>query len=429
MSMQSITTWTFEPGEPLNIARRFADLEGTVLLYSGGCLEASKESFLCLLPEKKIIVQAEACCWETLKCRLGSFDPHASFLPYWVGYLGYELGGYADFDKKIDLPYSALPDACFYAPTAIVHFAHRTRQATLFSKYGPISLNRCSGHAHEASKFSLGYCSDTEHTYREKIAQAKKWILDGEIYQVNLSHAMHLQGKCTSFFLFEQVAHLNPAPFMAYLNCGSFSVVSSSPERFLCKKGSWLETRPIKGTAPRGKNAEEDVLNRTALLTSEKERSELLMITDLMRNDLGQVSLPGSVQVQKMWACEAYQNVFHLLSIIEGKVEASQHPVDIVRPLFPGGSITGCPKLRAMAAIAQLENRARGIYTGSLGYFSENGDFDFNIAIRTLIVHAEHIELQLGGAIVIDSDPKMEFEETLHKGRSLFSILDLKEYL
>lgn len=149
------------------------------------------------------------------------------------------------------------------------------------------------------------------------------------------------------------------------------------------------------------------------------------MITDLMRSDVGKVSLPGSVHTRDIWRCEAYANVFHLLSIIEGRVDPSANPVELIRQLLPGGSITGCPKLRAMEAIAELEKRPRGIYTGSIGYFAKNGDFDFNIAIRTLIVHPEHIQLQLGGAIVIDSDPVKEFEETLHKGHSLFAILGI----
>ncbi|MCB1113056.1 MAG: anthranilate synthase component I family protein, partial [Chlamydiia bacterium] len=184
-----------------------------------------------------------------------------------------------------------------------------------------------------------------------------------------------------------------------------------------------LETRPIKGTMPRGVTPEEDRQNMHQLLQSEKERSELLMITDLMRNDLAKISIPGTVATEKIWQCEAYTNVFHLLSIITSALEPSVHPVDAVRSCFPAGSITGCPKLRSMEAIAAIEKRRRGIYTGAIGYFAGNGDFDFNVAIRTLSCSRDQVDLQLGGAVVIDSDPDKEYDETLYKGESLFKAL------
>jgi para-aminobenzoate synthetase component I len=429
MSMQSITTWTFDSQEPLTLARRFADVEGTALLYSGGDLDSARNSFLCLFPERKLTVRACEGCWESLKKEIGKTGPSGSSLPRWVGYLGYELGCYADVDKKIAHADAPIPDGCLYSHSVVVHFDHFTQKAVIYSKQGAISLERSPPPSKQNGSFLVSYRSDTLESYIAKIEQAKEWILQGEIYQVNLSQAIHIQGKNDAFELFEHVVRINPAPFSAYLNCGSYAIVSSSPERFLCKKGARLETRPIKGTAPRGKSDNEDVLRKQGLLHSEKERAELLMITDLMRNDLGKISAPGSVRTKALWVCESYRNVFHLLSIIEGITEKREHPVTLLRHLFPGGSITGCPKLRAMEAIWELESRPRGIYTGSIGYFAENGDFDFNIAIRTLVVHAEHIELQLGGAIVLDSDPMKEFEETLHKGRSLFSILDLKEFL
>ena len=152
------------------------------------------------------------------------------------------------------------------------------------------------------------------------------------------------------------------------------------------------------------------------------------MITDLMRNDLGKFSIPGSVHTEEIWGCEAYANVFHMVSTISSKPVPGVHNVDMIRDCFPGGSITGCPKIRAMELIHQLENRARGIYTGSIGYFAGNGDFDFNIAIRTITVHEDWIDLQLGGAIVADSNPQYEFAETFHKGASIFQVLSPKLY-
>ncbi len=473
MSMRSITTWTFRKDEPFALARRFADLEGTALLYSGGAHDSARASFLTLFPEEKVLVEAKPGCWEALEEALGPFDGTLP-IPKWVGYFGYELGQYADTGAHIARFAAPTPDALFYRPSVVVHFDHTTHLATLYAKervsLAPISHHlsdsshtlsphlvprqgRSVSHEHcpcpaesqstatverfvqrsgekwgleregstGSTSLKLKFRSDTRETYCEKIAQAKEWLLAGEIYQVNLSQEFHLEGRSDPFTLFENVSLLNPAPFSAYLQCEEFALVSSSPERFLTRKGERLETRPIKGTIARGKTSREDARNRQSLMESEKERAELLMITDLMRNDLGKVSEPGSVKTRKMWRCEAYTNVFHLLSIIEGKSRLSSIP--LIRALFPGGSITGCPKLRAMEAISALERCPRGVYTGSIGYLAENGDFDLNIAIRTLVVHKRHIQIQLGGAILIDSDPLKEYEETLHKGESLFNIL------
>lgn len=414
MSMKSITTWIFEAGEPHELARRFADLEGTVLLNSG--------SYLCLFPEEKVALPARPGCWEVLEKALGSFEGDLP-IPKWVGYLGYEMGCFADPEKHTPYMPTATPDAVFYRPSVVIHFDHSTQQATLYASK-EVSLKR-EPSTSSSGALKLKFSSDTLQSYLEKIARAKEWILEGEIYQVNLSQEFHLEGESDPFQLFQKVFRLNPTSFSAFMQCGNFALVSSSPERFLCRLGDRLQSRPIKGTAPRGKTPEEDAFNRRTLLESEKERAELLMITDLMRNDIGKVSLPGSVKTQEIWRCETYANIFHLLSIIEGR--CAQSPVPLIRQLFPGGSITGCPKLRAMEAIAALEQRPRGVYTGSIGYFAANGDFDFNIAIRTLVVHSTYVQIQLGGAIVIDSDPVKEFEETLHKGETLFKVLEAHE--
>jgi para-aminobenzoate synthetase component 1 len=426
--MQSITTWTFKPDEPLKLARRFSDQEGTAFFYSGGNLSSARRSYLCLFPYKKIILPGDSSCWNKLKEELGNFDSHALPIPKWVGYLGYEMGCFSEPDYPIPCLRSKLPACLFYAPSVVIAFEHATSQATLFSNDPAYCLE--DGSTQPLPKnitFRLSYASDDLASYSKKIKQAKEWIVDGEFYQINLSHELHFAGKASPFVLFEKTVDFNPAPFSAYIRCVDFAIVSSSPERFLCKRGRKLETRPIKGTAPRGATKKEDHEKKRDLLSSEKERAELMMITDLMRNDLGKICLPATVHTPHLGLCEAYTNVFHLLSIIEGEISPQIHPLDSVKALFPGGSITGCPKLRAMEAIHRLEQRARGIYTGSIGYFAENGDFDFNIAIRTLIVHPEFIQLQLGGAIGSDSNPVDEFNETLHKGRTLFKILGIKE--
>lgn len=415
--MRSITTWTSSGEELLELADRFADLEGTVLLYSGADHPLSQISYLALFPEEKIM----ASTWEELE-KAFTFTKGSS-LPRYFGYLAYEMGCLADRDRQIPFSSPPIPLALFYHPSTLIQFDHQTKLATLFStSSSSLDLKKRRLQTKEEG-FVLKYFSDTLSSYTEKIAQIKEWILEGTLYQVNLSQELILEGKGDAFSLFKRINALNPAPFSTFLQAGEFSIISSSPERFLTKKGTLLQTRPIKGTAPRGKTSEEDAKNRRLLLQSEKEKAELLMITDLMRNDLGKVCRAGSVKTLEQNRCEAYTNVFHLLSTIQGELQRPSQPVETLRALFPGGSITGCPKLRAMEAISLLEKRPRGIYTGSLGYLAENGDFDFNIAIRTLLARGREMSVQLGGAIVIDSDPLLEYEETLHKGNSLFKIL------
>lgn len=428
MLMRSITTWIFEQEEPLQVAEKYADLEGTALFYSGqvNSLDVAANSYLSLFPEKKIEVKGVKGSWEELQQKLIGFEKNAPFLPKYVGFLSYEMGAVADEEWEVPLFSTTTPAALFYHPTAIIHFDHKRRLATLYATeegYDRYLIHRSVGERHTEVSWKLKRVSDTRATFSDKIAQAKEWIRHGEIYQVNLSHAMEFEGHLCPFTLFRRMTSLNPVPFSLYMNCGSFHIVSASPERFLSKQGGRLETRPIKGTYPRGKDSAQDRSQREKLIHSEKERAELLMICDLMRSDLSKISRPGSVVVKKLWHCEAFANVFHLLSVVEGEAVQECHPLTLLKPLFPGGSITGCPKLRAMEAISALEKRGRGIYTGSIGYFAANGDFDFNIAIRTLIVYPTYVHLQLGSGIVLDSDPLLEFEETLHKGRCFFRIL------
>lgn len=423
MSMQSITTWSCSQKELFALARRYSDLEGTALFFSGRQSEKDHISYLTLFPEKKITVQAEPGCWDKLQKALGEFDKERSPLPKWIGYIGYEMGCFADKDKHLSYKNADTPDCSFYAPSTVISYNHLLEEATLYTK-SPHSIDfERPFPDFEEEEITLDAISDTFEGYKEKIAQIKELILEGEIYQVNLSQEFVFKGKKDPFTLFEEITKLNPTPFSTFIQCGAFAIVSSSPERFFSKKEGLLETRPIKGTAPRSLIVQEDLEAQKTLLDSPKEQAELLMITDLMRSDLGKISLPASVKTLKLAHCEVYRDVYHLVSVIQGKALPDLHPVSQIRELFPGGSITGCPKLRAMEVIAHLENRPRGIYTGSIGYFSEKGDFDFNIAIRTLVVHPNSLRLQLGGGIVIDSDPKAEYEETFHKGRTIFSVL------
>ncbi|MGD8893537.1 MAG: bifunctional anthranilate synthase component I family protein/aminotransferase class IV, partial [Desulfobacterales bacterium] len=216
-------------------------------------------------------------------------------------------------------------------------------------------------------------------------------------------------------------------PFFAYIHAGNHHIVSTSPERFLLQTGQHVETRPIKGTRPRGKTPVEDKKLRRELKQSKKDDAELSMIVDLLRNDIGKVCRVGSVRVMKHKRLEAYQNVYHLVSIVEGRLDQGRDSVDLLKATFPGGSITGCPKIRTMEIIDELEPDRRHIYTGSIGYISFHDTMDLSIAIRTATIYDGQIVFSVGGGIVYDSDPLDEYEETLHKGRTLMEVFKGKE--
>ncbi|SCA63180.1 hypothetical protein SCG7086_AL_00210 [Chlamydiales bacterium SCGC AG-110-P3] len=442
------------------LAEVFAPVKGTCLLYSGGDGDAAQRSILFLLPYDQIIVRGattvhchpdgtilqQSCDsnpWDSLKNLMGPLDGGSQ--PEWVGYLGYEMGATADATVRSRYFAGKHPDALFQRCAVCVIFDYpagtatvtittplagslgaeqmvmleslRTVEGWLEALQDSSELNAIDG------SLSLKRPLEQVSSYCQKVHAVQELIHSGDVYQVNVSQRCVVQGDANPYQIFSKLVDVNPAPFAAFLNLGEQMIVSSSPERFLCRQGNVLEARPIKGTIARGLSSEHDVIQRESLLASEKDRAELLMITDLMRNDLGKVSEIGSVEVPELIRCEAYTNVFHLLSIVTSRVVADLHSIDIIRACFPAGSITGCPKLRAMEVIADIEKRRRGIYTGSIGYLCGNGDFDFNVAIRTLSCDASSIEVQIGGAIVADSDAPAEYDETLAKGESIFSVL------
>ena len=225
--------------------------------------------------------------------------------------------------------------------------------------------------------------------------------------------------------LYRRLRQINPAPFANYFNFDGVSIVGASPERFLKVRGDRVETRPIKGTRPRGKTPEEDKALAESLLKSVKDRAENIMIVDLERNDIGRVCRYGTVKVTELAILETYPTVFHLTSTVVGQLREGKNLIDLLKATFPGGSITGAPKVRAMEIIDELEPTRRSVYTGSLGYLSFSGDMDLDIVIRTIIVKDGKAYFQVGGAIVYDSEPEAEYIETLDKGRALIQALDL----
>lgn len=255
--------------------------------------------------------------------------------------------------------------------------------------------------------------------YLEKVQKVQDYLRRGESYQVNFSQRFSARCTLDPWAVFKKLSVENPSPFSCYLQYPDFSIVSSSPELLMRKRGSHLETWPIKGTVKRGGNVSEDERLAAELLASSKDDAELSMIVDLERNDLGRVSKVGSVKVAGHREIQKLAHVIHTVSKVESEIDPKKDVVDVVEALFPGGSITGCPKKRTMEIIDKLEDFKRGIYTGSAGYFSFNGDADLNILIRTLLFQDEGVFFQVGGGITIDSDPLKEYEETLHKAESL----------
>ncbi len=274
------------------------------------------------------------------------------------------------------------------------------------------------GHGGLVSSFS-------RHGYLEAVARVREYILAGDIFQANLSQRFEAAVTTDALSLYQRLRTLNPAPFAAFFETPQFAIVSASPERFIRVDASGgVETRPIKGTTPRGIGPEHDAHLGRALTESEKDRAENLMIVDLLRNDLSRACRPGSVRVPELFALEHYSTVHHLVSTVVGQLAEGHDTIDLVRAAFPGGSITGAPKVRAMEIIAELEPSRRGVYCGALGYLSGTGAADTNIVIRTYLVRAGRAYFSAGGGIVADSEPEAEYHETLDKARALIAALD-----
>jgi para-aminobenzoate synthetase component 1 len=259
-----------------------------------------------------------------------------------------------------------------------------------------------------------------------KVERAQKYIRAGDIYQVNLSQRLTAQNDFLGWEFFEKLSAVSPAPFSAFLDCGEFQIASSSPEQFLRMSGAQIISRPIKGTRPRDADATRDAQLAYELQTSAKELSELVMITDLLRNDLGKVCEYGSVQVPELAKLEKFAQVQHLVSTIEGRLKKEVTHFAAFASCFPGGSITGAPKFRAMEIIDELEPISRGPYCGAIGYLGFNCESQLNIAIRTAICAAGKIHFNVGAGIVADSSPEAEYEETLAKAAGFLTALKLE---
>lgn len=269
---------------------------------------------------------------------------------------------------------------------------------------------------------------DSNHSpeeFMEAVRQSKEWILSGDIFQVVLSQRLSLKTKASDLDLYRSLRAVNPSPYMFLLRLEDWSAVGSSPEPLVRVTNNRLTYRPIAGTAPRSGDREEDARRAEALKADPKEQAEHVMLVDLGRNDLGRCAKPGSVAVEELMVVERYSHVMHLVSGLTGELDPTKHALDALFACFPAGTVSGAPKVRAMEIIEELEPDRRGLYAGAVGYLDFSGNLDTCIALRTMKLHAGTVYVQAGAGIVADSDPKKEYEETLHKARALLDAVQL----
>jgi anthranilate synthase component 1 len=357
-----------------------------------------------------------------------------AFLPFtggWLLYLGYELAD--EIEPRLRLPPSADPIVALAirAPGAWIRDRHSQR-AWVVAEPGCESVIerfaddvRRAGVSAGAAPARFDLHEEDPAQFLQSVGRALDYIAAGDVYQANLSRQW--QGISTTpvdpTAVYERLRAANPSPFAALVRDGDFALISSSPERLLSIRGGTVSTRPIAGTRPRGASPERDAALIKSLLHNEKERAEHVMLIDLERNDLGRICAGGSVRVDEYMAVESYAHVHHIVSNVSGVLRDGVSPIDAIRAMFPGGTITGCPKVRCMEIIAELEGAGRGAYTGAIGYLNRDGSCDLNILIRTITARSNDLRFRAGAGIVADSNPMQELAETRAKAEGLLRAL------
>jgi para-aminobenzoate synthetase component I len=355
-----------------------------------------------------------------------------------AGLFSYDLVYHLEKIPKAKYDDLDFPDMLIGFYDCVIAFDHHTKKAWIISSGFPKKndTDRVE-HAEQRIQFFLNRISNsikiktsqeiipestltthfTKESYKYIINKAIDYIYAGDIFEVNISQRFHFELPPTlkKYELYLRLHHVNPAPFSAYFDTGTFTICSASPERFIKLENKMVETRPIKGTRPRSPNEKIDAQLATDLMNSPKDRAENIMIVDLMRNDLSRVCLDESITVKQLCGLETYATVHHLVSSIEAELQTGKNAIDLLKSTFPGGSVTGVPKIRAMEIIYELEPVQRGPYCGSIGYIGFNGTMDTSILIRTFAIHNNFVTVQVGGAILSHSIPENEYNETLHK--------------
>ncbi len=428
------------------------DLPWAIWLDSGG---RGRYDILCAQPVTTLVTHglittlvtsrsthtSNADPFDLLRQQMGEATTVMPGIPFAGGALGY--WGYDLARRNISLATQALdaeqlPDMAIGIYDWAVVLDHQQQTAQLLSQRRnpataqqlPHILERLLHHASQPKliqpDFKIHgriYSNFSRAAYENAFNIAQQYLHDGDCYQVNLAQRYEATASGDALPAYLELRQMSPAPYSAFMNLPRAQILCTSPECFLKVNAGVVETKPIKGTRPRASNPQQDALMAKELQQSEKDRAENLMIVDLLRNDLGKSCLPGSVQVPKLFVVESYAQVHHLVSTVTGKLAPGQDAISLLKNCFPGGSITGAPKQRAMQIIEQIEPHRRGIYCGAIGYIGYDGNMDSNIVIRTLVYAQGKIRYWAGGGIVADSEAASEYQETLDKGAAMLRVL------
>lgn len=361
-------------------------------------------------------------------------DEHSAwpFIGGWFLYLGYELAG--EIEPVVNFPAatdgfpvafaSRCPGVIYTLPAepGVLHLVAETEPLLQEMRHEMESLTL----PHRGETPALAsLTAEPPEQFEVAVERIHEYILDGDVFQVNLSRGWHgeFAAPVDAGALYSSLRHSNPAPFAGMVRWNEHVLMSSSPERLVSVFGNEVQSRPIAGTRPRGGDSDTDLALSRELLAHPKERAEHIMLIDLERNDLGRVCVTGSVHVDELMVVESYEHVHHIVSNVRGNLRGDVTPVDVIRAVFPGGTITGCPKVRCMEIIAELEQQGRSFYTGSFGYLGIDGSMDLNILIRSMLLNGQHISFRTGAGIVADSKPKSEVQETEDKAYGLLKAL------
>jgi para-aminobenzoate synthetase component 1 len=454
------------PVEPEEVFRRLSGLPHVVFFDSAmRHTKLGRYSFVAADPIKWLEVPADGRdAFGILNAELAALSGEIlpglpPFQGGWAGLFGYELSASLEKVPRAAIDEFGVPALAVGLYDVVAAFDHYEKRAWLISQGWPAAdatarrerakdriaafrsrLRSCSPNSNQpgpqrtlpqgelAAQYSIaeypGLTSNfSAEQYRATVGKAIDYIYAGDVFQVNLSQRLLHPASTDAVELYCRLRERNPAPFAGFLNGGDWQIASASPERFIQVSDGRVETRPIKGTRGRARRPEADLFAGDDLQASEKDRAENIMIVDLLRNDLSRTCLPESVRVSQLCGLEMYEYVQHLVSVVEGTLQPNCTPLDVLRTSFPGGSITGAPKIRAMEIIAELEPTVRGAYCGSLGYIGVGGRMDMNILIRTITSSRGWWQVPVGGGIVAQSNPQSEYEETWHKAAGMLRAL------
>ncbi|MBJ6611209.1 MAG: aminodeoxychorismate synthase component I [Candidatus Thiothrix moscowensis] len=438
---------TFQGGHDLLALHQQSPARYPFLLESVSTSPHARYSLLFAFPQETLrlddLAEASFCTrldevWKQEASAGFSSSVEESGIPFrggWFLYLGYELVGQLEPSLKLPSQQTGLPIALAVRIPAVVIVDHHSNETIVFAEEGfgrefsSILIDIDEYVSCPSSDMGMlsgdSLSEDLPEQFLSGVERIRSYIAAGDVFQVNLSRAWRaeLPTDKLAVALYRSLRSTNPAPFACLADFGEFAIISSSPERLVKVEAGLVDTRPIAGTRPRGDDTARDQALLEELIAHPKERAEHIMLIDLERNDLGRICEYGSVRVNELMVVESYRHVHHIVSNVQGNLCDGVTPGQVIRAVFPGGTITGCPKVRCMEIIAELEQTPRGAYTGSVGYLNHNGDMDLNILIRTMTLQGKHLQFRTGAGIVIDSAPANELKETRHKARGLLRAL------